>query len=193
VSSDGKQLYFNHFLGSEWALASVDTEGGNFKLVLEKGSRQAGTFGPFPGGKEWLCHDLEPFFVIKHEDKNKVTLADIAKTGDFSLSMPGHLDVSPDGKSALFERSVGDDVNPDHEGPPSAVFLIDLSSGKTKRLTPKGADANCPAWLPGGKDYLFSGLDAEPSSSTICRAPLDGSTPPVILVRGASHPTFAAP
>lgn len=192
-SSDGKQLYFNHFLESEWALASVDAEGGNFRLVLEKGSRQAGTFGPFPGGKEWLCHDLESFFVLKLEDQNKVTLADIAKTGALSLSMPGHLDVSPDGKSALFERSVEEDVKPDDEGPPSAVFLIDLSSGKTKRLTPKGANANCPAWLPGGKDYLFSGFDPESSSSTICRAPLDGSTPPVILLKGASHPTVARP
>lgn len=83
------------------------------------------------------------------------------------------------------------DTGPDDEGPPSGVFLLQMASGEMKRITPKGFNASSPAWLPDGKEFLFSAFDVKTSKSSLYRAPADGSAAPALLLKGADCPTVA--
>lgn len=190
-SPDGKYLYFNHFLESDWVVARVDPAGGNFQ-ILKNLPRQHGSYAWFPNGKELLCHNIESFFVIKFEGDGKAVLRDIPKAANCTgLYTPSRIDVAPDEKSALFEMLVEEETSPDHQG--SAVFLLNLASGKITRLSPKGYNGTSPSWLPGGKEFLFAGSDPKTSRSTIYRAAVNAGSPPGVVLKNASAPTVARP
>ena len=190
-SPDGKALFFNHFQESDWGLARAEPGGGGFR-VFDKLAARPGAYGWFPDGKALLCHNLESFFVLTFDETGAATRRDVPKTGDLTgLSVPSRIAVAPDGKRALFERLIDADTGPDDEGPPSAVFLLEIQSGQTKRLTPKGFNAAYPSWLPDGKEFLFSAFDVKTSKSSIYRALADGSVAPALSLKGADCPTVA--
>lgn len=191
-SSDGKTLVFNHFDDSDWALASVNAAGGGFRIVIDKGTRQAAAFANIPGTSKWLCHDLEGFYVAEIGETGAAKLEDIpgAKPVD-GLSMPGSISISPDGKTALFEASVGDEAGPDDDGPPSAVFMIEIASGKITRVSPKGLHADHPSWLPGGREFLFGSYDPKTQQDSVHRMSIEPGSKPALLFKQARSPSAA--
>lgn len=70
------------------------------------------------------------------------------------LSSATKMVMSPDGKSAVVAMEVA--PGPGDEFPPTAIFHLDLETGKTVRLSAKGVEVADPSWLPDGKSYLFS-------------------------------------
>ena len=184
-SVDGKRLVFHHFGESDWLFAQVDAAGGNFRLVNPSLNRQAGAYGALPNGNGWLCHDLDSFFVIGPD-----RIEEVPGTSNVpGLSMPSHLDVAASCRSALIVRSVEEDMGPDSEGPPSAIFLLDLQTGAQTRLTSKGWDAICPSWIPGGDEFLFSAFDAKTMSPSIYRMKAEPGAKPVLVRAGGSWPS----
>ena len=60
-----------------------------------------------------------------------------------------HPAVSPDGRSLVFRRHKGVGIG--------ALYWLRLDkNNEPQPLTPPGLDANDPAWLPDGKELLFS-------------------------------------
>ncbi len=186
-SIDGKQLYFHHFGTSNWRLARVDAEGGGFTIILEEGGREAGAYGPFPNGNGWLCHDLDSFFVLKAGEIFEVPNS----TNVTGLSLPSRLSVAPDCQRALFEIFVEEDMGPDDEGPPAAISLIDLTTGKRTQITARGINGMYPNWLPGGEEFLFAGYDVKTNQSSIYRMKLEPGAKPVLVRKNASWPSVA--
>ena len=188
---DGSTLYFNYFLGDNWAVARVDPAGGNFQILKDL-PRQPGSYGWFPDGKALLCADTESFFALAFDSDGKAALRKIPKSAELTgLSVPSRIEVSPDGTTALFEMTVDEDAGPHDDGPPSAVFLLDIASGRITRLTPKGFNAFQASWLPDGKEFLFTAFDAKHSRWSICRAPADGSSKPSVVFKNAKEPKVA--
>lgn len=187
-SPDGGTIYFNYFLNDDWAVARIDSGGGNFQ-VLKNLPRQPGSYGWFPNGKALLCQNMESFFILEFSGTDRADLREIPKAANCTgLSTPSRIEVSPDGKSALFDMLVVEETGwPD---PPSAVFLLDIASGKITRLSPKGFSSSSPSWLPDGKEFLFSGL-TKAGRSTIFRTPVDAGSPPVAVLKNASNPTVS--
>lgn len=192
-SSDGKKLLFSHFAESDWSLASVNAAGGDFQIVIDKGVRQAAGFANIPGTSDWLCHDLEGFYIAKVDGSGAAKLTDLPKDKPIEgLSMPAHLSISPDGKTALFDKTVDEETKPDDEGPPSAIFQIDIATGKITRVTPKGLYADGASWLPGGKEFLFGSFDGKTQTETIHRMAITPGSKPVLVLKKARHPSVAA-
>lgn len=188
-SPDGRTIYFNYFLNDNWAVARVDAGGGNFQ-ILNNLPRQPAAYGWFPGGEALLCHDMESFFVLELGDGSKATVREIPKADNLGgLSSPSRIEVSPDGKAALFDMLVESETGANDDGPPSAVFKLDIASGKITRLSPKGYNGISPSWLPNGKEFLFSGMNAKSGVRTIYRAAIDAGTPPVPVLKNSSDPT----
>ena len=123
----------------------------------------------------------------------KVTLREIPKSANLTgLSIPGRIDVSPDGKRALFDMLVEEDSRPQDNEPPSAVFVLDIASGRITRVTPKGFNASNASWLPDGKEFLFTAFDAKTSRPGICRAPAGGpAAKPSTVIKNAGEPRVA--
>jgi hypothetical protein len=106
------------------------------------------------------------------------------------LSIPSKIDIDQEGKNALFELLMDDEMRPDDEGPPSAIFLIDITTGGIRRVTPKGISATHPTWLRESGHYLFAAFDQKLSSFSIYRAKIDGSEEPEMLIQNAGSPAF---
>jgi TolB protein len=189
-SADGRKLLFSHFTGADWALAAVDAAGGGFRIVIDPDTRKVAGYSALPGGTDWLCHDLEGFFTVSLSGDGPGTIRDVAKAGRVEgLSMPSRLAVSPDGKTALFSRFM--DGEGDAE-PPSAVYLLDLASGETTRMTPPGVLADSPAWLPGGQEFLFTSFDPKTEAPSIYRMSIKPGSKPSLVKAKASNPSVPA-
>ncbi len=76
------------------------------------------------------------------------------------------------------------------DGPPPAVFLVDLASGSARRLTPKGMFAWEPAWLDDDA-FLCITLRKGEKEPSIVRMPLAGG-PPVVLIGSARTPSVSS-
>jgi YVTN family beta-propeller protein len=65
---------------------------------------------------------------------------------------------SPDGKRIVFqsEREPG---NPFYQ-----IYVLDLSSGETKRISPGVGKTTCPFFRPGSDDILFASTHADPKA-----------------------------
>lgn len=192
-SSDGATLVFNHFDESDWSLAAVNASGGGFRTVIAKGVRQAAAFANIPGTSKWLCHDLEGFYVAEIGETGAAKIEPLpgAKPVE-GLSMPGCISVSPDGKRALFERLVEEETGPDDDGPPSAVFLLEIASGEIKRVTPKGLYADHPSWLPGGREFLFGSYDSKTQQESVHRMSIEPGAQPSLVFKRTRSPSAAA-
>lgn len=190
-SADGRQLLLSHFTGADWALAAVRAEGGGFQIVIDPGTRSAAGYCALPGGTDWLCHDLEGFYTVSLSADGPGTIRESAKVGRIEgLSMPSRLAVSPDGKTALFSRFVDDEGSSE---PPSAVYLLDLATGETTRMTPPGVLADGPAWLPGGQEFLFTSFDPKTETPSIYRTSIRPGSKPALVKANASNPSAAGP
>jgi TolB protein len=187
-SPNGKSIFFNHFGESDWLFASVDAAGGNFKIINADAKQKVATAGPFLNSDEWLCHDMESFYILKSNGEVKA-LPKADKP--VNLSMPSWISVSPDGKTALFEMAVEEEADPDDGYMPNAVFQIDISTGKITRITPKGVEASHPSWLPNGTEFLFGGFDKKTSQPAIYRMSLEKDADPILVQENASSPTVA--
>jgi len=190
-SPDGSAIYFNCSLGDNWAIARVDPAGGNFQTLKDL-PRQPGSYAWFPNGKALLCADKESFFVLAFDSSGKASLREIPKSpGLTGLAVPSRVEVSPDGTSALFDMMVPKDAGAKEDVPPEAIFLLDIASGRITRLTPKGVNAFLASWLPDGKEFLFTTLNAKTDRLNICRALVDGSSKPSIVFKNAKEPKVA--
>lgn len=192
-STDGTRLLFSHFKESDWALASVNAGGGGFQIVIDQGVRQTSGYSPLPNATDWLCHDLEQFFLATVPGTGAAVIKDLPKPSLIEgLSMPSRIAVSPDGKTALFDQMMGGEGGPDADEPPSAVFLIEIATGKLTRLTPKGLFADSPTWLPGGREFLFGSFNSKTEKPTIHRMAAEPGAKPVQVIANGSNPSAAS-
>lgn len=158
-SPDGKQLVFQIYSGNEWHLGLVNADGTNFRYVHKAGGGRRTYWGATwaPDGKSLYCQDMDAILKIDLEGKvlkkwpvDQLTSA----TGGFSSG--SHLAVSPDHSALLFDADMDEQVHrKDWEGPPPAIWKLDLASGKASRVTPKGVYAWHPCWVS-PTEFLFN-------------------------------------
>jgi Tol biopolymer transport system component len=98
--------------------------------------------------------------------------------------------VSPDGTRLLVDLGMANGESmKDFNGPPPAIWLFEIDSGKTKRLTPKHSYATAPCWL-NDSEYLF--IDADKKGTSIFRTSIAGG-PHKLVVRNAAEPSVSQP
>jgi dipeptidyl aminopeptidase/acylaminoacyl peptidase len=101
----------------------------------------------------------------------------------YRLRSVGDVQISPDGKTAVYSVS-----NADRPGRPySQVWMLDVASGKSRRLGADGDTASEPLFSPDGKHLAFIGHIAAGDGLIVARA--DGTDPQLIApVEGTNHP-----
>lgn len=153
-SPDGQTLTFDHFLVDDWVVGQVKVEGGGFRML--KGlPKKISSHAWAADGARLLCQDMEGFFWVEVGDWDRPVVKDVPQPEKLEgLSSATKMVVSPDGKSALVAMEVA--PGPEDEFPPTAIFHLDLETGKILRLSAKGVEVADPSWLPDGKSYLFS-------------------------------------
>lgn len=160
-SPDGSRIVFQIFADGDWHIGLADAGGDNFRYVLRaaKGHRSYWDASWAPDGKSLFCQDMTAIYRVSLEGAilQKWVLSDlVGQAGTFSSG--SHLSVSPDGKTLLFDLDMDEEVTLEGwEGPPPAIWKMNLASGKAERVTPKGTFAWQPGWIS-PEEFLFTTL-----------------------------------
>lgn len=112
-------------------------------------------------------------------EKRAMTFEDM-----FTMKRISHLSVSPDGTKVLYRiRQANVDGNSYHSG----IYMTDMDSGQTRRMTPEGKNAGSPAWHPEGNAFMYT------SGGQVHLKYTDGSAPRQITAHpdGAGAPRFS--
>jgi TolB protein len=191
-SPDGSQILFEIFVENHWRLGLLDGDGSGFRFFAMP-FRDSGWWSVVwaPDGKSIFCQDLEKLCRF---DLNGGLLASweigkIIPNGDMDSSK--RLSVSDDGQSLLIDANMDDEDPPkDWEGPPPAIWLFDIPSGKATRLTPKKSYAADSCWLD-HSEYLLVDAAKNEKESSIYQASVAGGTPRR-LIKNAANPSVVA-
>jgi Tol biopolymer transport system component len=86
--------------------------------------------------------------------------------------------ISPDGNRLLYARAVNGTAD---------IFLYDFAARRTRRVTMSPDYDEQPRWSPDGTEMVYSSIQG--GDNGLLRVPLDGSAPPVNLMRNPNQNT----
>ena len=109
------------------------------------------------------------------------------------MSSGSNAEVSPDGKTILIDIDMDEEEAnmPDWDGPPPSVWTLDIASGKTTRLTPKGVLAWHGSWID-SKEILLTSQSAREKEPTIYKMSLTEKNRKPVL-KNANNPSASRP
>jgi len=190
-SPDGAQITFEIFVENRWRLALVNADGRAFRF-LELPSEDLGWWSVTwaPDGKSIFCQDLEKICRFSL-DGGLLASWEIQKTIPRGvMDSSKRLSVSNDGKRLLININMDEDVSlKDWEGPPPAIWLFDIPSGRATRLTPKKSYASDSCWV-GDSEFLLVDADRNGKWSSVFRASIAGGKPQLVI-KNAADPSVS--
>src|SRR5262245_44210442 len=94
------------------------------------------------------------------KDQEAVHLKNVRQlTSEFVRAGEGYF--SPDGKQIVFQAEEKDTGNPFYQ-----IFIMDLATGKTRRLSPGAGRTTCPYFSPDGAKIIFASSHLDPVAKT---------------------------
>jgi TolB protein len=191
-SPDGSQIVFEIYVENHWRLGLLDGDGNEFRF-FEVPSRDPGWWSVIwaRDGKSIFCQDLENIcrFDLNGQLLASWEIGKIIPNGDLDSSK--RLSVSDDGQKLLIDVNMDNEESPkDWEGPPPAIWLFDIPSGKATRLTPKMSYASDSCWL-NHSEYLLVDSKKNEKISSIYQASI-GSGTPRRVIKNAANPSVSA-
>jgi TolB protein len=191
-SPDGTLLLFNIYTGDDWHLGIVNADGTGFryfrKTVTKGNSLYSACWAP--DGRSLYMQDLSKILQIGADgaELKSWTLEAFIPKGSFSSA--AHFAVSPDGRTLLMDVEMDEIVKrKDWDGPPPAVWMMDLASRKVTRLTPKGFFAWEGCWFSAEEIVFASQADGEKEPS-LHRMTLPGKERK-LLIKKANSPSVS--
>ncbi len=151
VSPDGSRLVFEA-LGK---LYGQPASGGTARPIVTNGG---GDFEIFPG---W-SRDGSQIVYVSWDDTRLGELRVVGANGGEARVVskaPGHFrrpQFSPDGRSVVYEAGGGGGLTSDSWGASPGVYLLDLASGETRRITEDGSEPHFGA--SGDRVYFSRGV-----------------------------------
>src|SRR6266404_8652907 len=107
----------------------------------------------------WL---LSLVLLVDGEDWQKQEAAHLTNirqvTKDFVKAGEGYF--SPDGKQIIFQAEEKDTGNPFYQ-----IFVMDLASGKYRRVSPGVGKTTCAYFRPDGKRIIFASTHEDPDAN----------------------------
>jgi TolB protein len=191
-SPDSKSLLFSIFTKDEWQLALINADGTGFRIAKKSEDKGQSCYEPCwaADGESFFCHDLDAIYRLDLDGKliKQWAIHDIVTNGDMSSNC--RLSVSPDGKSLLMDIEMGEDHNRSNwDGPPPALWLLDLNAEKATRLTKKNVFAWDSCWIS-NEEYLFLSQGPKETKPSLYRGSIKGSEPKLIA-KGARTPSVS--
>jgi Tol biopolymer transport system component len=161
-SPDGRDIAF---LRAGQGVFVISVLGGTERKIADTGS----ALGWTPDSRALLVRDRagdKPHGIFKIDldsgRRQQLTQAP-SGFGDWTF------DVSPDGQTLAFVRS--------ERGGVGDVYVVPLTGGEVRRRTRWNANISRVAWMPGGKEILYSVQEAPGLDPSLFRVPADGMAP----------------
>ena len=128
-----------------------------------------------PDGRSIYMQDLDNLHQIGLDgaEIKSWKLESLIPKGSFSSA--SRFAVSPDGRTLLMEVEMDEPITrKDWEGPPPALWTLDLATQKTTRLTPKGLFGMDGCWS-GDAEIIFTSQAAGEKEPSLHRLSLPGN------------------
>ncbi len=181
-SPDGSTLLFHLYSDGGWRLALISVDGTHFRLLPLDDPQRAKSHELFVGawagdGKSLFAQDLdhiEQLDATTGAALRKWSIHDAIAGGD--LNSNARLSPSPDGKSLLVDVDQAEEHDrKDWDGPQPAVWLLDLSTGKARRLTDAKLFAWSARWV-NDNEFVCNVQSAHDKGPSLYRVSVDGKT-----------------
>jgi len=156
-SPDGKRLLFDYYTNNERRIGVVNSDGTGFHYVQESEPKHqnywAATWAA--DGQSFFAEDMQSLYLLDLNAKvlKKWPIEKIVPHGGMSGDV--RLDASPDGKTLLMDIEMDEKERKGWDGPPPSIWVLDLATEKTTRLTPKSLYAWDSHWLDAPDSILF--------------------------------------
>jgi TolB protein len=190
-SPEGQRILFNIFTENHWRLGLIGVDGSGFQFVPAPPTVTQDLFSPaWADDNSIFAQDLTNIYQVdlSGQPLAQWKISDALPNADMNSN--DRIVRSDDGKSFLVDADLNEEGQiKSWEGPPSAIFLFDISTGKAHRVSPAKVYAWDPFWL-GAADYLFTGT-IDGRHSGIYKASLAGEKPQLII-NNASSVTVSA-
>ena len=182
-SPDGKQIAFYLFGDNNWHLGLINAGGTGFRYV-RKAKTDTDTLWAAAwatDGKSFFCHTLDDLYRIDLDGK-------VIKQWSLAKLFPGaglnsgsRLAPSPDGRTLLIDVDMGEDIpRGDWDGPPPAIWQLDLISGKATQVTKTTLFAWHPAWI-NDHEILCNHLPEGSKTISVYRLDLKTGEPKLVV------------
>ncbi len=192
-SPDGLQIIFNIYSEEKWHLGSIRPDGSGFRY-LKKSTGMSDSLWSIcwaADGASFYGQDLDRIYHFSVEGKELARWEVKKLFPEGAFSSGSRFTMSPDGKRMLMEVEMDEEdvTNPGWDGPPPALWLWEMATGKTTRLTPKGLLATEGCWQNNEK-ILYVSQTAREKSPVLSEMTLaEKNRKP--LLRNAVSPTVS--
>jgi TolB protein len=190
-SHDGQRILFNIFTENHWRLGLIGADGSGFQFVPAPPAVTQDLFSPaWADDNSIFAQDLTNIYQVDLTGKALAQwkISDALPNADMNSN--DRIVRSDDGKSFLVDADLNEEGQiKSWEGPPPAVFLFDISTGKAHRVSPAKVYAWDPFWLDAA-DYLCTST-VDGRHFGIYKASLAGEKPQLVI-NNASSVTVSA-
>jgi TolB protein len=190
-SHDGQRILFNIFTENHWRLGLIGVDGSGFQFVPAPPAVTQDLYSPaWADDNSIFAQDMTNIYQIDLTGKAlaRWKISDALPNADMNSN--DRIVRSDDGKSFLVDADLNEEGPiKSWEGPPPAVFLFDINTGKARRISPTKVYAWDPFWLD-AENYLFTST-VDGRHFGLYKASLSGEKPQLV-VSNASSVTVSA-
>ncbi|MGI8889743.1 MAG: TolB family protein [Chthoniobacterales bacterium] len=192
-SPDGSKILFHIWTESDWHIAMINRDGSGFRYVRKAAPNYNSYWSTcWAGdGKSFYAQDLTYLyqFDLDGKDLQKWKLDSLFPKG--SMNSGSSISMAPGGRKLLLDIDMDEEEAnlPDWEGPPPALWTLDLDTKKATRITPKGKIAIEGCWLDDSQ-ILFVAQSAKEKNLTVYQMAL-GDKGWKSILKDASGPSVS--
>jgi TolB protein len=173
-SPDGKRLALL-VRQNVWQLTTVAPDGSDFRIV--KSAVGSGAFYSPSWARDeasLFCHDITNVHQVSLDGQILSTWNVEKVIPNGSMSADGRIVLSPDGRTLLLSVDTGEEHNrADWDGPPPAIWTLEIATQKPRRITPPTLFGWDGCWID-NQTVLFLGQPVGEKVASIFQMSLDG-------------------
>jgi TolB protein len=177
-SPDGQKLLFEFYVNNERRIGVISADGSGFHYAQESEPKHKDYWSETwsADGKSFFAQDMENLYLLDLDAKvlKKWQIEKLVPRG--SMSGDVRLDASPDGKYLLMDVEMDEKERKGWDGPPAAIWKLDLTTEKATRLTPKTLYGWDSHWLDAPDSILFVSQNPGEEAQSIYRMSATGDS-----------------
>jgi len=175
-SPDGKRILFTLRQNDVWGLATIAPDGTEFRLLKKGTKNEATLYSPAWARDEGsiFCQNMTNIYQIALDGAVLAQWKIEEMVPNGGMSGDGRITVSPDGKLLLLSIDMGEENNrKDWDGPPPALWTVEIATQKAVRLTPQTLFGWDGCWID-NENVLFLSQAPGEKSASLYRMSIDG-------------------
>lgn len=190
-SPDGTKILFYLYVNNEMQIGLVNADGTGFRFVQksEPAHHDYWSASWAHDGRSFFAQDMENLYLLGLDAGviKKWKVEKLIPHGGMSGDV--RLNASPDGKKLLLDVEMDEKERKDWDGPPAAIWTMDLATEKVTRVTSKSIYGWDSDWLGNDAIVFVSRVPGEKVSS-LFRMSLTGKDRK-LLMKDARLPSTA--